>query len=131
VQYRDVHISTCLIKTLVIHLYCARASYLFVIVTRYLFIFASLFVIVIHSFCLLFDYLFVLRSDFIFQRFFAFIHCSPFKRENNNSDPELCSGISIMRTRYLFNIINTSQETSYSRLNRLCLSIGAKDLLPP
>ncbi len=44
VQYRDGHISTCLIRTLVIYLcyaYCACASYIFVIVTRYLFICAS------------------------------------------------------------------------------------------
>ncbi len=63
-----------------------------------------------------------------------------FKREKNNSDPEPCSGIliSLPVTRYplssrsnllpvqVFNIIILSQKTSYSRLHRLCLSIGAK-----
>ncbi len=52
-QYQDGHISTSLIKKLVIYLLCiyASASYLFVIAIRYLFIRARLFVIVVHLFC--------------------------------------------------------------------------------
>jgi hypothetical protein len=89
-----------------IYLYCAYgacASYSVVIVFCYLFICALLFVIVVHLFCLLFDYLFALFFDFLSHRFFAF-HCLLFKREKNNSDPELCSGILILHT-----IIDTSQ----------------------
>jgi hypothetical protein len=65
----------------------ACASYSFIIVIRYLFICARLFVIVVHLFCSLFDYLFVCCFHSLS------ILCLLFKRENNNSDPELCSDI--------------------------------------
>ncbi len=101
-QYRDGHISTCLIKTLVIYLccgYCACASYLFIIVTRYyLFVLRIRYCRSFILFCSLFDYLFVLLFYFISHRFFCFIHCSLFKREKYNSDPELCSDILILHT---------------------------------
>jgi hypothetical protein len=42
--------------------------------------------LMVHLFCSLFNYL------FCFHPFFAYLL---FKREENNSDPELCSGISI------------------------------------
>jgi hypothetical protein len=90
VQYRDGHISTYIIKTLVIYLccaYCACASYIFIIATPY-------FLFVLRYLLLSFIY-FALLFDFIIIDSFAFIRCSLFKREKCNSDPELCSGISI------------------------------------
>jgi hypothetical protein len=59
---------------------------------------ASLVIIIVHLFCSLFDYSFVFLFDFISHGFFAFIRSSLFKREKNNSDPELCSGILISLT---------------------------------
>jgi hypothetical protein len=65
------------------------------IVTHYFFICALLLIIVVHLLCSLFDFYFVLLFDFILHRLFCFIHCSLFKKEKCNPDPELCSGISI------------------------------------
>jgi hypothetical protein len=115
VQYWDGHISTCLIKTLMIYLYCAYcacASYIFVIITRYLFICALLFIIVVHLFCSLFRLFICKLFDFIFLQFFAFIYCSLSKREKCNSDPELCSGILILLPvqHHLYASINIIQQ---------------------
>jgi hypothetical protein len=77
---------------------------------------------IVHLFCSLFDYLFC----FHFYRFLAYLL---FKREKSNSDPEPCSSISIPLTVthkaeevfvvpvQIFNIIISSQKTSYSRLH--------------
>ncbi len=76
--------------------YCACASYIFIIITRYLFLCA-------HYLLLSFIYfvhcstLFILLFDFI-SSIFLTVRCSLFQREKFNSDPELSSGISILHT---------------------------------
>jgi hypothetical protein len=99
VQYRDGHISTCFNKDTrdiyIVHMCSCQLFYLFVIVIRYLFICACLFVIFVHLFYSLFDYLYICcTSSFLIDSLFN----SLFKREKNHSDPELCSGISIPLT---------------------------------
>jgi hypothetical protein len=88
-------------------IFCASSSSC---VIRYLLCFYLL--LIVHLFCSLFDYLFC----FHFHWFFA---CFLLKKEKNNSDPEPCSGISILLllqvpvircTRSVcFNIIISSQ----------------------
>jgi hypothetical protein len=72
VQYRDSHISTYSIKTLVIYLYCAYCALcqLIVFVIYYC---CSLFIVVIYLFSLLLD------SHLLFVR--LLINCFLFKRE--------------------------------------------------
>jgi hypothetical protein len=86
--------------------------------------------LVIHLFCSLFNYLlpcclfsFLIDSLFIVvqkrkEQFWSWTVFRYF-------DPVVPVQV------HLFIITNTSQQTSYSRLHRLCLSIKAKDLLPP
>jgi hypothetical protein len=98
VQYRDGHISPCLIKTLVIYslCICAGASYyslsLFV---NYLFVLIYSLLLSVHCLTIYSVVVYLISHQFCVLLF---------KREKNNSDPELCSGISILQT-----IINTSQ----------------------
>jgi hypothetical protein len=85
---------------------CACASYLFVIVICYLFICTLL---VDHIFCSLFDYFFVLLFiSFLINPLFS---CSNEKK--NNSDPELCLGISIPLTvhHHQYESINIMKQT--------------------
>ncbi len=90
-QYQDGHISTCFNeKILVIYIYCIYACASWSLFVIYLFVLAYS-LLIVYLFCSLFDYLFC----FHFHRFFAYL---VFKREKNNSDPELCSGISIPLT---------------------------------
>ncbi len=111
-QYWDGHILTCLIKTLVIYLYCAYyacASYLFVwlfvIFASYSLLSFIYFVrcLTIHSFCCLISFLI---NSLLFR-------CSLFKRGKTNSDPELYSGISIPSTvqHHQYESINIIQQT--------------------
>ncbi len=130
-QQRDGHISTCFNKDTrelltVFCAYCVCATYI-----RYLVIY--LFVLVIcycRSFILfIVRLLFVLLFNSFFINSFAFIICcSLFQRDKLNSDPELCSGISILLFQYTTSSIQVNEHHT-SRLHRLCLSIGAKDLL--
>ena len=81
------------------YIYCTNAC-----ASQSLFMFyylCSYSLIIVHLFCSLFDCLFCFHS----HRFFAYLL---FKREKSNSDPEPCSGISILlpATRlYLFKFI--------------------------
>jgi hypothetical protein len=100
VQFRDGHISTCLIKTLVIYLccaYCACASYnslsllvIYLFVLRY-----SLLSFIYFVYCSTFIFCFVVRFFFID----SLVRCSLQKEKKCHFDPELCSGISIRCTR--------------------------------
>jgi hypothetical protein len=87
-QYQDSHISTCSIKkTLVIFIHCTDACASYPLLIIYLFV-LSYSLLIVHLFCSLFDYLFCFH--FIDSLLILF------EREKNNSDPELCSGISIL-----------------------------------
>jgi hypothetical protein len=61
-----------------------------------------------HLFCALFDYLFCFIS---FD--YSFVYCS---KEKNHSDPERCSGISILLTvhHHQYESINIIQQTPLS-----------------
>ncbi len=130
-QYRDGNISTCLIKTLVNYLCCAccalcQLSYSLFFYRYSLFIYlCSLFIIVfIHLFC---------SCSFSFIHCSIFVLCSLFKRENIQfwswTVFQVFQSCCSCSSKPAYNIIYASQLTSYSRLHRLCLSIGAKDLL--
>ncbi len=82
VQYRDGHISTCSIKTLVIYLYCAYCALCQFLYSLFINC-CSLLIIVVHLFCSLLD-----SHLFFVQLLF---HCSLFKRKRLNSDPRLYS----------------------------------------
>ncbi len=99
VQYRDGHISTYFNKDtrelFILGILCF-VPVIFVIVTRYLFICACYLLLAFIYFVRCLTLSFVLLFNFIPHRFFAFIiRCSLFERKKFNSDPELCSGISI------------------------------------
>ncbi len=114
-QYRDGHISTCLIKTLVIYFcaYCACASYIFIIITHFFIYLYSLFVIVVHLFCSLFDsFCFVVRFHFINSFVLPFVvHC--FKEK---SSILILNCVQVFRScipvqHHLYESINIIQQT--------------------
>ncbi len=109
-QYQDGHISTCFNKKVLV-IYILYRCLCQLVIIRDLFICALYLLLVIHLFCSLFDYLFCFHS----HRFFA---CLLFKRKRNNSDPEPCSGISILYPctcssiqHHHFESINIIQQT--------------------
>jgi hypothetical protein len=89
-QYQDGHISTCFNKKILV-IYILYRCLCQLSVIRDLFSCAFLFVIN-RSFILFIVRLFILFHS---HRFFVYLL---FKREKSNSDPEPCSGISILLT---------------------------------
>jgi hypothetical protein len=114
VQYRDGHISTCSIKTIVIYFYCVYCVFSY----RYsLFIYCCFIINRCCSFILFMPN--SIHSLFDFCSFFIVQ-----KRKDSILILDCIPGISILRTTSSM-LVNKS----YSRLHRLCLRIGAKDLL--
>ncbi len=105
-QYRDSHISTCLIKTHVIYLYCvyghcASYGYLLFVYRYSLFIYlCSLSIVIINLFHALFDFHSSCCSTFVLLRLFCFslfiVHCS--KEKLFILILDCIPGISILRT---------------------------------
>jgi hypothetical protein len=113
-QYQGGHISTCFNERILV-IYILYICMCQLVVIHDLFICALLFVIN-RSLILFIVRLFVLFS---FHRFFAYLL---FKREKNNSDPEPCSGISILLTeevpyRLYLLPVNYMQHHRYESIN--------------